>query len=56
MHLFISLHEDHAGVTLTFWNLWTFDPLIVTGLSVLFALYTRGLWLSKGRQKKTRLR
>ncbi|MQG77597.1 MAG: hypothetical protein FI703_09780, partial [SAR202 cluster bacterium] len=49
MHLFIALHEEHAGATLTFWNLWTFDPLIVTGLSVLFALYTRGLWLSRGR-------
>jgi len=49
MHLFISLHEEHADVAFTFWNLWTFDPLTVAGLSVLFALYTRGLWLSKGR-------
>lgn len=49
MHLFISLHQNHADVAFTFWNLWTFDPLTVAGLSVLFALYTRGLWLSKGR-------
>jgi putative membrane protein len=49
MHIFISLHEDHANVAISFWNLWTFDPLIITGLSVLIALYTRGLWLSKGR-------
>ena len=34
---------------MTFWNTWTFDPLTLAGLLVLFALYTRGLWRSRGR-------
>ncbi|MDE2901298.1 MAG: cytochrome c oxidase assembly protein [Chloroflexota bacterium] len=34
---------------MTFWNTWTFDPLTLTGLAVLFLLYTRGLWRSRGR-------
>lgn len=34
---------------MTFWNTWTFDPLTLAGLAVLFALYTRGLWRSRGR-------
>ena len=48
MHLFISLHVEHQG-SLSFWNLWTFDLLVITGLFILFGLYTRGLWLSRGR-------
>ncbi|SVC39041.1 uncharacterized protein METZ01_LOCUS291895, partial [marine metagenome] len=51
MHLFVTLHVDHQ-VPLTFWNLWTFDVVSVLGLSVLVALYSRGLWLSKGRSGK----
>ena len=34
---------------MTFWNTWTFDPLTLAGLAVLFLLYTRGLWRSRGR-------
>ena len=34
---------------MTFWNTWTFDPFTLAGLLVLFALYTRGLWRSRGR-------
>ena len=34
---------------LTFWNTWTFDPLTLAGLLTLGALYTRGLWRSRGR-------
>ena len=48
MDPFVALHPVHTGA-LTFWNTWTFDPLTVAGLSVLLALYTRGLWRSRGR-------
>ena len=34
---------------MTFWNTWTFDPFTLAGLLVLFALYSRGLWRSRGR-------
>lgn len=34
---------------MTFWNTWTFDPLTLIGLLALLALYTRGLWRSRGR-------
>ncbi len=48
MDLFVALHPVHTG-ELTFWNTWTFDPLTVAGLLVLLALYSRGLWRSRGR-------
>lgn len=51
MHLFVTLHVDHQG-PLTFWNLWTFDAVSVSGLSVLIILYSRGLWLSTRRSSK----